>query len=145
MYAVSLEMLNSLLLHTDARVLQAVANACAHLLQTNIGRNNAGMSIKIADLGFCWRFLMIFQSVSTERKAHLDVFKINGPMKSFITKPNDAIDLLQLVESNEKFTHTVWIKKFTILLLQQFGDEHLSAVASLQVFVTIDLDARPKL
>lgn len=43
LYTVSLDMLNSLLLHTDARVLQAVANACAHLLQTDIGRSNAGM------------------------------------------------------------------------------------------------------
>lgn len=67
----------------------------------------------------------------------MDVFKINGPVKSLITHPNDAIDLLQLVESDEKFTHTVWIKKLTILLLQHFGDEHLSAVASLQVLVAI--------
>lgn len=56
-----------------------------------------------------------------------------GPMLKFITKPTEAIGLNELIESEEQFTHNVWIKKFTILLLLKFNDEHLSEVASLQV------------
>lgn len=125
-------MLNNLLLHTDARVLQAVANACAHLLQTNIGRSDAGIGRLTEIAPACDLFIeYIF---SPEEKSHLDVFKIRGPVRSLLAKPNFAIELLPLFETDENFTHAVWIKKFTILILQQFGDEHLSAVASLQVF-----------
>lgn len=45
LYQTSLEMLNSLLLHKDAIVLRAVANACIHLLKTDIGRNNTGINL----------------------------------------------------------------------------------------------------
>lgn len=42
LYNTSLEILYNLLLHTDARVLQAVAAACAHLVHTSIYHNNTG-------------------------------------------------------------------------------------------------------
>lgn len=97
-------------------------------------RRESVSKVRNADLRSHLRFIH-FQFISTEEKSYLDVFKSPGPVKSLLTKPNSTIALLPLFESNEKFTHTVWVKKFAILLLQQFGDEHLSAVASLQVFM----------
>lgn len=147
MYKTALEMLNNLLLHIDARVLQAVANACVHLLQTNIARENTGMKrvthtnkcgISVCEFSQNVDLLISFRF--TEERSLLDVFRVNGPVKRLITEPKNAIALLSLFDSNEKLTHTVWIKKFTILLLQQLGDEHLAAVASLQVIPVDSLE-----
>lgn len=69
----------------------------------------------------------------------MNVFQTDGPEESLITQPDNAIALLPLFETDEKFKHTVWIKKFTILLLQQFGDKHLFEVASLQVFILMTI------
>lgn len=51
LYSTSMEMLNSLLLHSDARVLRAVENACVYLLQTNFGRINTGINLTIIHIG----------------------------------------------------------------------------------------------
>lgn len=128
-------MLNRLLLHTDARVLRAVANACIHLLKTNIGRNNTGINLIAQYQSHIWWFS--FRAWFTDGRSHLDVFNMDGHAESLITlpEPDNAVVLLPLFETDGQFTHTVWIKKFTILLLQQFGDKYLSEVASMQVII----------
>lgn len=62
---------------------------------------------------------------------------MDGAAESLITLPDKTVVLLPLFETNDQqtITHTVWIKKFTILLLQYFGDECLIEVASLQVII----------
>lgn len=102
--------LNRLLLHSDAKVLKAVSSSLIFLLKSEVGK-------KLVEE--C-SYLHLFQVPTTQKRK---VYNATGKV----------LDLEKLFIDEENSTHSEWLRRFTKVLFDQFGDEHLQEVVLLQV------------
>lgn len=102
--------LNDLLLHSDAKVLKAVSASLTFLLKSDIGKT------LVED----FHYLHLFHAPPAQKRKILSL-------------TDKELDLTALFTDEDDSSHSDWLKRFTKVLLDLFGDEHLQEVAALEV------------
>lgn len=113
---IAMDQLNNLLMHPNASVMKVASDAIRFLLKTKVGQS----------LAENYTYLSIFKPSSLSSQI---------PSLPYYKPPENKslASLEQIFHEEQLSTHLTWIKRFTVELLEFFGDEYLKEVVSMQL------------
>lgn len=141
----ALEKLNGILVHSDATVLQAAADACKHMLESQGAVSLLRMfqfiySVSFIRFIFEFKKLHKFQTFFVGNYPLLKVFETGTGARWPLKQIEQQLDLSKLF-NDDAFSkpHSFWVKSVAIELFKLFDGESLAKVASKQTQFAVSM------
>lgn len=135
----ALEKLNSIFVHCDATVLQAAADACKHMLESQMTVPLLSMFIFFGD--FCKHFehnWLVFFFIG--KYPLLTVFETGTSSRWPLKQCAQPLDLSSIFNDDAfSKSHSFWAKSLAIELFKHFDGESLAKVASKQAQFAVSM------